>query len=112
MAPDRLSLIFAALADPTRRGIVARLAQGEATVTQLAEPFSISLPAISRHLKVLERAGLISRRRSAQSRPTSLRTQPLEEADAWIVMHREIWEGRIERLGAHLNEISKESGND
>lgn len=112
MATDRLSLIFAALADPTRRGILARLAQGDATVTQLAEPFTISLPAISRHLKVLERAGLVSRRRAAQSRPTSLRTQALEEADAWIDMYREIWEGRIERLGAHLNEISKEGGSD
>jgi len=112
MATDRLSLIFAALADPTRRGMLTRLAHGDATVTQLAEPFSISLPAISRHLKVLERAGLVSRRRAAQSRPTSLRTQALDEADAWIYMHREIWEGRIERLDAHLNEITKEGGSD
>jgi DNA-binding transcriptional ArsR family regulator len=97
MAADQLSLTFHALADPTRRSILARLSQGEATVKELAEPFSISLPAISRHLKVLERAGLITRRRDAQSRPTTLRVERLEEADAWIE--------RIARLDAHLKEV-------
>ena len=99
---DQLSLTFAALADPTRRGILARLARGEATVNELAEPFSVSLPAISRHLKVLERAGLITRRRAAQSRPTSLRIDALEEAEAWMDTCRVIWEGRMDRLEAHL----------
>ena len=84
MAADQLSLTFAALADPTRRGILARLARGEATVNELAEPFAVSLPAISRHLKVLERAGLITRRRAAQSRPTRLRIDALDEAEAWM----------------------------
>jgi DNA-binding transcriptional ArsR family regulator len=102
MATDPLSLTFAALADPTRRGILARLAQGEATVKELAEPFPVSLPAISRHLKVLERAGLISRRRAAQSRPTRLRSEALQDADAWIATYRALWEGRIGRLEAHL----------
>jgi DNA-binding transcriptional ArsR family regulator len=107
VATDQLSLTFAALADPTRRGILGRLAEGEATVTELAEPFSISLPAISRHLKVLERAGLISRRRAAQSRPTSLRLEALQEAEAWMDTYRAIWEGRVERLDAHLKETHK-----
>jgi DNA-binding transcriptional ArsR family regulator len=107
MATDRLSLTFAALADPTRRGILARLAQGEATVSELAEPFSVSLPAISRHLKVLERAGLVTRRRAAQSRPTSLRVEALEEADEWIDTHREIWEARVGRLQAHVATVQR-----
>jgi DNA-binding transcriptional ArsR family regulator len=107
MPTDQLSLKFAALADPTRRGILARLAQGEATVNELAEPFAVSLPAISRHLKVLERAGLITRRRAAQSRPTSLRIEGLEEPDAWMEACRATWEGRIQRLDAHLNEMLK-----
>ena len=100
MANDQLSLIFGALADPTRRGILARLAEGEATVKDLAEPFPMSQPAISRHLKVLERAGLISRRRAAQARPTALRPEALHEADAWI----ECWRGRMQRLDTHLKE--------
>ena len=104
MATDSLSLTFAALADPTRRGILARLAKGEATVGELAEPFSISLPAISRHLKVLEQAGLISRRRVAQSRPTSLRVEALREADDWMATNLETWEGRVKRLDALLKE--------
>lgn len=104
MATDQLSLTFAALADPTRRGILARLAQGEATVKELAEPFAVSLPAISRHLKVLERAGLITRRRAAQSRPTSLRIEGLEEADDWMDRCRTEWEGRVQRLDALLKE--------
>jgi DNA-binding transcriptional ArsR family regulator len=102
MAADQLSLTFAALADPTRRAILARLATGEATVNELAEPFSVSLPAISRHLKVLERARLITRRRAAQSRPTSLRIDALEEAEAWMDICRATWESRMDRLDAHL----------
>jgi DNA-binding transcriptional ArsR family regulator len=104
MATDQLSLIFGALADPTRRGIIARLAEGEATVKELAEPFPVSQPAISRHLKVLERAGLISRRRAAQARPTTLRLEGLDEADAWIECSRAAWRGRLERLDADLKE--------
>jgi DNA-binding transcriptional ArsR family regulator len=104
MTSDQLSLIFGALADPTRREIVARLAEGEATVKELTEPFTVSQPAISRHLKVLERAGLISRRRVAQARPTALRPEALDEADAWIEHSRAVWRARIERLDAHLKE--------
>jgi DNA-binding transcriptional ArsR family regulator len=107
MATDQLSVTFAALSDPTRRAIIARLVEGEATVTELAQPFPVSLPAISRHLKVLERAGLISRGRSAQSRPSSLRAEPLAEATAWMQTCQEMWEGRIGRLDAHLKEIQK-----
>jgi DNA-binding transcriptional ArsR family regulator len=111
MPTDQLSLKFAALADPTRRGILARLAQGEATVKELAEPSAVSLPAISRHLKVLERAGLITRRRAAQSRPTSLRIEGLTEADEWMDTCRAAWEGRAHRLDAHLSEIMKGAAN-
>jgi DNA-binding transcriptional ArsR family regulator len=107
MATDQLSLTFAALADPTRRGILAHLARGEATVTELAEPFSISLPAVSRHLKVLERAGLVARRRAAQSRPTTLRPAALKEAGAWVDTHTAIWESRMDRLEAHLDELQR-----
>jgi DNA-binding transcriptional ArsR family regulator len=107
MPTDQLSLTFAALADPTRRGILARLAQGEATVKELAEPFAVSLPAISRHLKVLEGAGLITRRRAAQSRPTSLRIEGLKEADEWMDTCRAEWEGRVRRLDSHLSETLK-----
>jgi DNA-binding transcriptional ArsR family regulator len=112
MSADPLSLTFAALADPTRRGILARLAQGEATVKELAAPFAVSLPAISRHLKVLERAGLITRRRAAQSRPTSLRIEGLNEADEWMDTCRTVWEGRGQRLDAHLNEMLKGESRD
>jgi DNA-binding transcriptional ArsR family regulator len=98
MNDSQLDLIFAALADPTRRAILARLAQGEATVNELAEPFDISLPAISKHLKVLERAGLISRSRDAQWRPCRLEPAPLEEARSWIDTYREIWEESFSRL--------------
>jgi DNA-binding transcriptional ArsR family regulator len=108
MATDRLSTIFAALADPTRRAILARLADGEATVTELAEPFSISLPAISRHLKVLEQAGLIERSRSAQWRSSTLRVEPLEEAAAWMETYRRFWDANFERLDAHLRRIQTE----
>lgn len=99
---DSLSSTFAALADPTRRAILSRLSQGEATVTELAEPFSVSLPAISRHLKVLERAGLISRGRSAQWRPCRLESEPLEQAARWLQGNREQWEAGADRLAAFL----------
>ena len=107
MPADQLSETFAALADPTRRAILARLAEGDATVKELAAPFSVSLPAISRHLKVLERAGLIARGRSAQSRPSSLRVEPLEHANEWMETRRATWERRIDRLDAHLDELRK-----
>jgi DNA-binding transcriptional ArsR family regulator len=102
MSSDALTATFAALADPTRRAILERLAQGDATVTELARPFAVSLPAISRHLKVLERAGLIARDRSAQTRPSSLRLDALEEAGAWMETYRAMWESRIDRLEEHL----------
>ena len=98
---------FAALGDPTRLAILERLAEGDATVKELAEPFSVSLPAISRHLKVLERAGLITRGRAAQSRPSSLRVEALQEATMWMTARREIWEGRMDRLDRHLQQIQK-----
>ncbi|WP_433825336.1 ArsR/SmtB family transcription factor [Actinoplanes sp. CA-015351] len=104
---DRLSVIFAALADPTRRAILARLAEGEATVTELAEPFDISLPAISRHLKVLENAGLISRSRSAQWRSSRLEAEPLREATAWMDRYRRFWDENLTRLDAHLKRIQE-----
>ena len=104
MPVDELSNTFAALADPTRRRILARLTEGDATVTELAQPFSVSLPAISRHLKVLERAGLISRNRSAQTRPSALRGEPLEEATAWMETCRRAWDARLDRLDKHLKE--------
>ena len=102
MHADQLDLTFAALADPTRRSILARLAEGEATVNELAEPFTVSLPAISRHLKVLERAGLIERGREAQWRPSRLQPGPLNEAAAWLQERRRTWETRMDRLDAHL----------
>jgi DNA-binding transcriptional ArsR family regulator len=109
MPTDQLSVTFAALADPTRRAILARLAEGEATVNELAEPFSVTLPAISRHLKVLEGAGLIARSRSAQFRPSRLRPEPLVQATDWLETRRETWEARVDRLDAHLKEIQKGS---
>jgi DNA-binding transcriptional ArsR family regulator len=108
MATDRLSVIFAALADPTRRAILARLAEGDATVSELAEPFSISLPAISRHLKVLEQAGLITRSRSAQWRSSSLQAEPLREATDWMEHYRRFWDDNFTRLDAHLQRIQKQ----
>src|SRR5213083_2061075 len=102
MPSDPLSLTFAALADPTRRSILTRLAEGEATVGELAEPFRISLPAISRHLKVLERAGLVVRGRDAQWRPSRMEAAPLDEAAAWIEFRTRTWEARADRLDAHL----------
>jgi len=106
MATDQLSATFAALADPTRRAIVARLAEeGEVTVNDLAEPFPISLQAVSRHLKVLERAGLITRGRTAQLRPSRLEGAPLRAVAEWLEQYREIWEGRLDRLADRLREI-------
>ena len=102
MATDQLSKVFSALADPTRRDILARLGEGDANVTELAAPFSISLPAISRHLKVLEGAGLIARDRQAQWRTNSLRTEPLEEATIWMQHLSQLWDERFNRLDAHL----------
>ena len=103
---DFLDKAFAALADPTRRAILARLAVGEAAVTELAEPFQMSLPAVSKHLKVLERAGLISRARDGQRRPCRLRPEPLVEIAAWAEHTRAAWEHRLDRLDAHLRRTS------
>ena len=105
---DRLDTTFAALADPTRRAILARLATGEASVNELAEPFAMSQPAISKHLKVLERAGLITRGRDAQRRPCRIEAQPLAEANEWLERYRRIWEGNFQRLDAVLEELKAE----
>jgi len=105
MPPDHLDATFAALADPTRRAILARLASGESSVTELAEPFAMSQPAISKHLKVLERAGLISRGRDAQRRPRRLEARPLAEANEWLEGYRQFWEGQFQRLDALLHEM-------
>ena len=105
MAPDGLDATFAALADPTRRAILARLASGDASVTELAEPFAMSQPAISKHLKVLERAGLVSRGRDAQRRPRRLEARPLAEATGWLETYRRFWEGNFQRLDAVLEEL-------
>jgi DNA-binding transcriptional ArsR family regulator len=102
---DRLDATFAALADPTRRAILARLASGEASVLELAEPFSMTQPAVSKHLKVLERAGLISHSRDAQRRPRRLETQPLAEATEWLEKYRSIWAGNFQRLDALLEQM-------
>ena len=99
---DKLTTTFGALADPTRRAILAHLVRGEATVNELAEPFPVSLPAISRHLKVLERAGLIVRSREAQWRPSRLQADPLDEAVEWMQSRKRTWEARMDRLEAHL----------
>ena len=106
--PHRLDATFAALADPTRRAILARLASGEASVMELAEPFAMSQPAISKHLKVLERAGLISRGRDAQRRPRRLEAKPLAEATKWLERYRRYWEGNYRRLDALLAELKVE----
>src|SRR3954452_14609565 len=102
MPTDELSQTFAALADPTRRAILTRLAEGEATVNEIAEPFAMSLPAVSRHLKVLERAGLIVRSRDAQWRPRRLEGEPLDEAVEWMQSRKRTWESRMDRLEVHL----------
>jgi DNA-binding transcriptional ArsR family regulator len=105
MSADNLSRTFSALADPTRRAILARLATGEASVTELAEPFAISLPAISKHLKVLEHAGLIVRGREAQWRPCRLDTRPLKGASEWFERYRVFWEQSLDRLDSYLKEL-------
>ena len=110
MATDQLSAIFGALADPTRRAILARLAEGEATVNELAEPFAMTLPAVSKHLKVLERAGLISRGREAQWRPCRLEAEPLREASDWVGRYRHFWESSYDKLDAHLQNLMKGTG--
>jgi len=108
MTPDRLDATFAALADPTRRAILARLASGEASVMELAEPFAMSQPAISKHLKVLERAGLISRGRDAQRRPRRLEAKPLAEATDWLERYRRVLESNFQRLDALLDQMKFE----
>ena len=107
MQPDHLSNTFAALADPTRRAILARLATGEASVTELAEPFAMSMPAVSKHLKVLERAGLIARGREAQWRPCRLDAAPLKDVAGWIEHYRRFWDQSFDRLDAYLIELKK-----
>jgi DNA-binding transcriptional ArsR family regulator len=107
MAVDQLSTTFAALADPTRREILARLAEGEATVNELAEPFPVTVQAVSKHLKVLERAGLVERARSAQRRPSRLRGEALKEAADWLTNYRRFWEGRFDRIDERLREIQE-----
>jgi len=108
MASDQLSATFAALADPTRRAILARLASGETSVTKLAEPFEMSLPAVSKHLKVLERAGLIARGRQAQWRPCRLEAAPLKDVSEWVERYRRFWEESFDRLDAYLQELQAE----
>lgn len=107
MQADTLSATFAALADPTRRAILARLSQGEASVKELAEPFPISPPAITKHLKVLERAGLITRSRDAQWRPCKLEAKPLQEAAEWVEQYRQLWESRFDRLEDYLFDLQR-----
>jgi DNA-binding transcriptional ArsR family regulator len=109
MMSDHLSITLAALADPTRRALLARLASGDLSVTELAEPFEMSLPAVSKHLKVLERAGLIARGRDAQWRPCRLQASPLKDVADWVEHYRRFWEQRLDRLGDYLQELqSKE----
>src|ERR671918_2388011 len=110
MPTDQLSLTFSALADPTRRSILSRLAEGEATVGELAEPLPMSLPAVSRHLKVLERAGLIVRGREAQWRPSRMQAEPLDEAVEWMQSRKRTWEARMDRLDAHLRTKGEHDG--
>jgi DNA-binding transcriptional ArsR family regulator len=107
-----LDLTFSALAHPVRRAILARLAQGQASVNELAEPFEMSQPAVSKHLKVLERAGLVARGRDAQWRPSELRAEPLRHASEWIAAYREYWEKKLDRLDAYLQEIKKKETKD
>lgn len=113
MPADRLSTTLAALADPTRRAILSRLASGEATVTELAKPFAMSMPAVSRHLKVLEQAGLITRGRDAQWRPARLEPEPLRDVADFVERYRRHWEERLDRLDDYLQELQRqEKGND
>ncbi len=110
--PDPLSTTFAALADPTRRAILARLSKGEATVTELAAPFALSLPAVSKHLKVLQRAGLIEQGRQAQWRPCRLTPEPLRDVADWVGRYRRHWEASFERLDEYLRELQTEDATD
>src|SRR6187200_1661966 len=110
MPADRLSETFAALSDPTRRAILARLALGETTVSELAEPFAMSLPAVSKHLKVLERAGLIARGREAQWRPCRIAPDGLRSVDDWLETYRRLWNERLDRLDAYLQELQAQEG--
>ena len=112
MSVDRLNSTFAALADPTRRAILVRLASGEACVTELAQPFEMSLPAVSKHLKVLERAGLIARGREAQWRPCRLQASPLRDADEWLEQYRRFWEESFDRLDEYLHEVQRREKED
>ena len=110
MPTDQLSLTFAALADPTRRAILARLASGECSVTELAAPFDMSMPAVSKHLRVLEQAGLIARGREAQYRPCRIEAAPLKDVAAWTERYRHIWEARLDRLGSYLDTLKASTG--
>ena len=110
MTPDPLSTTFLALADPTRRAILARLMQGKASVTELAKPFQMSGPGVSKHLKVLERAGLITRGREAQWRPCELEAGPLKDASAWLEHYRRFWEASFDRLDGYLRELQTKGG--
>lgn len=110
-ASDPISTTFSALADPTRRAILARLAAGEASVTEIAAPFEMTLPAVSKHLKVLERAGLIARGRAAQWRPCRLQAGPLKDADDWLETYRRFWEERFDRLDDYLRELQQKEEN-
>ncbi len=112
MSPDHLSTTFAALADPTRRAILARLASGETSVKELARPFEMSLPAVSKHLKVLERAGLIARGRSAQWRPCRLEASPLKDVAEWVEHYRQFWEQSLDRLEDYLRALQTPGAND
>ncbi len=112
MANDQLSITFAALADPTRRAILARLAQGEASVTELAKPFDLSLPGISKHLKVLQRAGLVTQGRNAQWRPCRLEVGRLREASEWVGEYRRFWDESFQRLDVVLQDLMKENKTD
>ena len=109
MLADPLSTTFAALADPTRRAILARLSKGETTVSELAKPFAMTLPAVTKHLKVLQRAGLVSQGRRAQWRPCRLDPKPLHEVADWVEQYRQMWEQRLDRLEGYLREIQAES---
>jgi DNA-binding transcriptional ArsR family regulator len=108
MTTDQLSVTFAALADPTRRAMLARLAQGEATVTELAEPFALSLPAVSKHLKVLQHAGLVTQGRRAQWRPCRIEPAPLREVASWMEGYREFWDESFDRLDEYLQELQRQ----
>jgi len=112
MTDDQLSRIFSALADPTRRSILERLSEGEASVSELAEPFEMSMPAISKHLKVLERAGLITRGRDAQWRPCRLEPEPLKNVDTWMNPYRQFWEESFDRLDDYLQELQQKGRDD